>query len=766
MWGVIIFIKFDYLLGEAGLFDILLALGLSMLCQLLAASSLSAIATNGKFQSGGAYSMVVRSLGPAIGAAIGLLYFIGMALLATVEVLGSTEALRAAFHLSSGPNEIVSEYWDQVIFGCMMMLVLAVIRSKDGHWVHQISMLIMVVVLVVVVSCFGGMFGTFFGWGSTVLKPTPMLSWENIQSNLYSSYSEGNSFGKTILTLIYPTFIGIFQGANKVAELKDSYRSVPRGAFFSVLTSGVFYTLLFCTLAAATTKQNLQDEGKYVLLVLAFPSKWVSVIGTILIGLGSALSCVDVAPRILQSIAKDGFIPLLQPFEVLSGKSMEPRRAVLMTLALCLPAMFIPDIETVATYTSLAFLCMYASMNASCFVVSVLNLHSWRPQFKYYHWFTAFLGFVLSISIMFLMQPTSAGIMLISFLLLIIYVQLNGEKVAWGHGLEGIKYKLALSSLLGLEPKLEYKKSGDDHAITIPSNESKDEVDWRPQLLCYVKLDSDGNARASYLLDFVQQLKGSKGLNMIATIIRNENMDISDHSHYYKQKALLVKNATATLDRLMAQRKMAGFTEVITAPTEVGESTMIQTLGLGKLRPNTLVVGWPKRRDTLAEVEARAGRFLRFLGCATAFEKAVVSLKPGTLAFPSCNEVMKGTIDIWWVVHDGGLLLLLAHLLKDHTVWSGCTIRIFTVVGVGESPMLIQRALAEYLRDVRITAEVHVVDILKADVHEFCNEWTLRAERYKACNDSDHENGPRSILLKRGSTMPASTNTHKVCVYY
>ena len=42
---------------------------------------------------------------------------------------------------------------------------------------------------------------------------------------------------------------------------------------------------------------------------------------------------------------------------------------------------------------------------------------------------------------------------------------------------------------------------------------------------------------------------------------------------------------------------------------------------------------------------------------------------------------MKGNIDVWWVVHDGGLLMLLPFLLKQHKVWKHCTLRIFTVAG-------------------------------------------------------------------------------------
>ena len=42
----------------------------------------------------------------------------------------------------------------------------------------------------------------------------------------------------------------------------------------------------------------------------------------------------------------------------------------------------------------------------------------------------------------------------------------------------------------------------------------------------------------------------------------------------------------------------------------------------------------------------------------------------------------QGNIDIWWIVHDGGLLMLLPFLLKQHRTWRKCRLRIFTVAQV------------------------------------------------------------------------------------
>ena len=51
-------------------------------------------------------------------------------------------------------------------------------------------------------------------------------------------------------------------------------------------------------------------------------------------------------------------------------------------------------------------------------------------------------------------------------------------------------------------------------------------------------------------------------------------------------------------------------------------------------------------------------------------------------AFPSNTDRLEGNVDVWWIVHDGGLMILLLFLLKQHKVWKKCNLRIFTVARI------------------------------------------------------------------------------------
>ncbi len=70
-----------------------------------------------------------------------------------------------------------------------------------------------------------------------------------------------------------------------------------------------------------------------VVSILAWPDKWIIVIGAFLSTFGAGLQTLTSAPRLLQAVSKDEVIPFLKPFSV--STRGEPLRALLVTLILC-----------------------------------------------------------------------------------------------------------------------------------------------------------------------------------------------------------------------------------------------------------------------------------------------------------------------------------------------------------------------------------------------------------------------------------------------
>jgi len=74
---------------------------------------------------------------------------------------------------------------------------------------------------------------------------------------------------------------------------------------------------------------------------------------------------------------------------------------------------------------------------------------------------------------------------------------------------------------------------------------------------------------------------------------------------------------------------------------------------------------------------------------------------------------LKGRIDIWWIVADGGILILLPFLLCKHRVWQHCKVRLFAVADAasGDNEEDIYKELKSYVNDFRLDVEVHVKKI-------------------------------------------------------
>ena len=62
-----------------------------------------------------------------------------------------------------------------------------------------------------------------------------------------------------------------------------------------------------------------------------------------------------------------------------------------------------------------------------------------------------------------------------------------------------------------------------------------------------------------------------------------------------------------------------------------------------------------------------------FPGCCLQYKSVIAAKKAlilvkGAFKLPHSDSVSAGYLDVWWVIHDGGLLLLIPHLLTLHRV--------------------------------------------------------------------------------------------------
>ncbi len=91
--GVIMYLRFGWVVGNVGLIGTLLIVILSTTITFLTSLSIASIATDQQVKIGGAYYMISRSMGIETGGAVGIPLFLAQALSVALYVIGFAESM-------------------------------------------------------------------------------------------------------------------------------------------------------------------------------------------------------------------------------------------------------------------------------------------------------------------------------------------------------------------------------------------------------------------------------------------------------------------------------------------------------------------------------------------------------------------------------------------------------------------------------------------------------------------------------------------------
>uniref|UniRef100_A0A4W5K9L3 Solute carrier family 12 member 5b n=1 Tax=Hucho hucho TaxID=62062 RepID=A0A4W5K9L3_9TELE len=514
------------------------------------------------------------------------------------------------------------------------------------------------------------------------------------------------SFFTLLVGIYFPSVTGIMAGSNRSGDLRDAQKSIPIGTIAAITTTSIVYMSAVVLFGACIEGVVLRDkfgegvDGNLVIGTLAWPSPWVIVIGSFFSTCGAGLQSLTGAPRLLQAISRDSVIPFLKVFG--HGKANgEPTWALLLTASICEIGIIIASLDAVAPILSMFFLMCYMFVNLACALQTLLRTPNWRPRFKFYHWALSFLGMSLCLSLMFICSWYYAIVAMVIATCIYKYIEFAGAEKEWGDGIRGISLSAARFALMRLEEGPPHTKN------------------WRPQIMVLVSMDSEQNVEQPRLLSLTNQLKAGKGLTIVGTSVVGTFLN----NHAEAQKA------DQSLRKLMETEKVKGFSQVvISSNLRDGTSHLIQVGGLGGLKHNTVLVSWP-RTWKQAEDNLRFRNFIEVVRETTAASMALLVPK-NIAAYPSNGErFTEGHIDVWWIVHDGGMLMLLPFLLRQHKVWRKCKMRIFTVAQMDDNSIQMKKDLITFLYHLRIDAEVEVVEMHDSDISAYTYEKTLVMEQ-------------------------------------
>ena len=640
--GVIMFLRFGQVVGNAGVLATLGIVALSKAITTMTAFSVSAIATNTRVKGGGAYFMISRSLGVESGGSIGIVFFLAQAISVAMYVIGFTEAFTATFPALEAHRQYVATIVNLLVFICVFI---------GAGWTIKLQYGILAILLLSIVSFAIGAVGSF--------EP------EVLSANLGTGFLEGQSFF-TMFALFFPAATGIMAGANMSGDLRDPAKSIPRGTLASIAFTGLVYAGMALLLGGAVPRETLQSNNMVVREAAAFGP--LITAGIFAATLSSAIGSMMGAPRILQALARDRIFPRLNPFSVGAGPSNEPRRAIIATFVIAELGILVGELDLIAPIITMFFMVTYGYLNLATFRESYTRNPSYRPTFKWTHWTIALLGAISCALVMLLIAPLWALGAVALMAMLHRYIGQRQIQSTWGDVRSGASFERARKELQRLEEESYHPKN------------------WRPSILAF----SGGAGARVELAVYGHWLCAGRGILSLAQVITGDVENLVERRQAQEK----------SLRRFIQEQELEAFPAVVVSPDRNrGMEALAQCHGLGAFRPNTTLIGWSSAPDQ-AEERLETLRTIRDLG------HSILMLSTKTPEDADPRDVPDGTIDVWWRGKENGpLMVLLAHLLVQNEAWRDRKIRLLRVVnhedGVEES----ERHLRELLGTARIRAE-------------------------------------------------------------
>ncbi|CAG9765408.1 unnamed protein product [Ceutorhynchus assimilis] len=591
IWGVMLFLRLSWVVGQAGIAQAILLILITTIVTSITALSMSAISTNGVIKGGGTYYMISRSLGPEFGGSIGLIFSLANAVACAMYVVGFCESLQDLLK-SFGVSIVDNSVNDVRIIGCITLVVLTVIVVVGMAWEAKAQLVLLVILLIAILDF---LIGCLIGPGSDKVKARGFVGFNStvIWQNMFPDYREIEGvqyeFFK-VFAVFFPAATGILAGANISGDLKDPQKAIPKGTLIAILITTLSY-IIMATFAGGTVLRdasgNITDllhgtlskckpnctyglQNSFQVIELASLEGSLIYAGCFAATLSSALASLVSAPKVFQALCKDKLYPRIEWFAKGYGANNEPLRGYILTFVIAIGFILIGELNLIAPLISNFFLAAYMLINFSTFHASLAKPVGWRPTFKYYNMWLSLAGSILCVLVMFLISWWTALLTFAAILALYLIVSYGKPNVNWGSTTQAQIYKNALSAAQQLNTVEEHVKN------------------FRPQILILSGMPS---ARPA-LVEFAHFI--TKNLSMLVC----GHINTSPLSQRVREVLSYKAN-----DWLKARKLKAFYQQVDGVSFQEGARALLKTCGIGKLKPNILMMGYKSDWQTCPHEE-------------------------------------------------------------------------------------------------------------------------------------------------------------------
>ena len=657
--GIILFLRLGYVVGNAGLGRTLIILVLANGISILTTISLSAIATNIHVKGGGDYYLISRTLGLEFGGAIGIVLFLAQSVSIGFYCIGFGEAV---VRILPGAGQM---YHSPQMIAAAAALLLFLLAWLGADWATRFQYVVMTVLAAALISYFAG----------------GLVKWDFVQlAENWGAPVNGPGFWM-LFAIFFPAVTGFTQGVSMSGDLEDPGRSLPLGTFAAVGISIVVYFLAALVFSAAAPRDVLMNNYGAMQQVAFFGS--LITAGVIAATMSSAMASFLGAPRILQSLAGDRIFGFLLPFARGVGPEDNPRRGVLLSAGIAGATIALGNLNLIAPVVSMFFLVSYGLLNYATFFETRTGSAAFRPRFRFFDGRLSLLGALACFGVMLAIDVT-AGLAALAVLFSIYqYLKRTAGPARWADGKRSYHLQRVREHLLAAAAEPEHPR------------------DWRPQILLF----GDSPEQRKFLLHLAGWIAGNSGLISVVRIVAGKGA-----------KALKrQREARAELEKETADDGREWFPLVVRSETfDQGVDLLVQAAGLGPLKTNLILFGWPEP-DKLKGPFIHKAIYDNHLK--TVFRRGrsimILDAKPEAWEKMAATPEREKRVDVWWWNNaTGRLMLLLAHLMTRHKAWNDARIRILSA-GRKERVHPEYGRLRTFLEEVRIQAEA--VEIVNSD---------------------------------------------------
>ncbi|MFH2055075.1 MAG: hypothetical protein ABIJ61_03880, partial [bacterium] len=467
--------------------------------------------------------------------------------------------------------------------------------------------------------------------------------------------------------IFFPAVTGVMAGLSLSGDLKNPSRAIPFGAIAATVTGFVVYLIVPFLLSLAASAEELQSDSLIWLkiaplgAILILPGLWGAI-------LSSAVGSVLGAPRTLQAVVRDQAVG--RSFRAFVSGNRGAVVALVLSAAIALACVLLGDLNAVAQVVTMFFLTVYGTINVVAGLETLSGDPSWRPRFRI-PWVVNIACGLACLWVMFLISPLASLAALAIELLLWLLFTRREKRATWGDARRGLYEAVLRWALIRL------------------SRRTMSARNWRPHILVFV----DDAQRKLDLIKFASWFSQNRGVVTVCELVVGDLLATD----------LKIEERLQTIDELMEAQDLTVFAEVDVVENVVdGIVDVSQANGIAGFASNTIVLGWPKEPQLLAE----------FLMTTRRLEQIKKSVVIGKISPQHLFPVRKSSreIHVWWggLQQNSDLMLLLAYLLTRNPEWRGAELKVLCAASNEFAQQNTRRYLETMLQDTRIEAESDV----------------------------------------------------------